>query len=76
MQANIQLYQRLLFALIMSIFTSGIVSAVLTWINIQNSALFLQKWSYAFLLAWPLVFISILVIAPMVNRLVSYLMKH
>jgi hypothetical protein len=76
MQANIQLYQRLLFALIMSILTSGIVSAVLTWINIQNSALFLHKWSYAFLLAWPLVFISILVIAPMVNRLVSYLMKH
>lgn len=59
------------FALVMSFFTSMIVSA--TVISLRNSAIegFLHSWLLSFAIAWPIVFVAILIIAPLVNKLLN-----
>jgi hypothetical protein len=66
-------YRVVLFAFIMSFKTALIVSGVITFINSPSTKIFLEKWPSNFLLGWPLVFLSIIFIAPLVNKLVSLL---
>lgn len=64
-------YRVYCFALVMSFFTSMIVSA--TVISLRTSALegFLHIWPSSFAIAWPIVFVAILIIAPLVNKLLN-----
>lgn len=68
-------YQTLLFALIMSFSMALLVSGVISLINAPSIGLFLQKWLPAFLMAWPLVFLAIVFIAPLVQRIVNGLVE-
>lgn len=64
-------YRVYCFALVMSFFTSMIVSA--TVISLRTSTLegFLHIWLSSFAIAWPIVFVAILIIAPLVNKFLN-----
>lgn len=64
-------YRVYCFALVMSFFTSMIVSA--TVIGLRTSTLegFLHIWLSSFAIAWPIVFVAILIIAPLVNKFLN-----
>jgi len=64
-------YREILFALIMSCCTAFIVSGVIISLHSESFAIFLPAWAKGFVTAWPIVFISILTIAPLVNRFVN-----
>ncbi len=68
-------YRVYCFALVMSFFTSMIVSA--TVIGLRTSTLegFLHIWPSSFAIAWPIVFVAILVIAPLVNKLLNVIIE-
>jgi hypothetical protein len=61
-------YRSLIFALIMSFNTSMIVSAVIISLHTQTFAQFIRVWPSSFAIGWPLVFVAILIIAPLVNK--------
>lgn len=65
----------LVFAALMSFSTALIVSAAIIFINGVSSDNFFARWLKAVSLAWPLVFLSILTIAPMINRLIDKIFK-
>lgn len=64
-------YRGVLFALIMSCCTAFIVSGVIISLHSESFTIFLPAWAKGFITAWPLVFISILTIAPLVNRFLN-----
>ena len=64
-------YRSVMFALLMSLNTALIVSGVITFINTPSTRIFLDKWPSNFLLGWPLVFLSIIFISPLINRFVN-----
>ena len=64
-------YRVYCFALVMSFFTSMIVSATVIGLRIGFNAKFMQIWPSSFAIAWPIVFIAILIIAPLVNKLLN-----
>ncbi len=68
-------HRTMLFALLMSFCTALIVSGIIIYLHIEPRAnflpFFLAQWFTAFLMAWPIVFVAILLIAPVVNRLLS-----
>ena len=66
-------YRTLIFAFIMSLNTSLIVSGIIIAIHAENIRQFLSMWPSSFMIGWPIVFFSILLIAPQVNRLLDYL---
>ena len=68
-------YRVFVFALLMSFNTALIVSGVITLINTPSTRIFLEKWPSNFILGWPLVFLSIIFIGPLVNQLVNILVK-
>jgi hypothetical protein len=61
----------LLFAALMSFSTALMVSAAILALHGVTSEHFAERWIKSVLLAWPLVFISILTIAPLINRLLD-----
>lgn len=68
-------YRGIIFAFIMSLSTAVIVSGVITFLNTSSVSLFLKKWPTSFLLGWPIVFLSIIFIAPQVNKFVNLIVK-
>lgn len=64
-------YRKPLFALVMSCSTGLIVSAVILALRGVPSPVFLQVWMQAFMIAWPVVFVAILVIAPRVEKVLD-----
>jgi hypothetical protein len=68
-------YRVFVFAFLMSFNTALIVSGVITFINTPSTSIFLQQWPTNFILGWPLVFLSIIFIGPLVNQLVNMLLK-
>jgi len=64
-------YRSVIFALLMSFNTALLVSGVITFINTPSTRIFLDKWPSNFILGWPLVFLSIIIISPRVNRFVN-----
>lgn len=69
-------YEFLVFALLMSFITSFIVSGLITAIHNPINFLLIAKWLSGALLAWPIVFISILLIAPRLQMLVKKMLKE
>lgn len=64
-------YRTLLFAFIMSASTAMIVSGIIIAMHTKPHAQFFKQWLSAFITAWPIVFIAILIIAPLVNKLLN-----
>jgi len=64
-------YRVYCFALAMSFFTSMIVSATVIGLRASTFDEFLQSWPSSFAIAWPIVFVAILIIAPLVNKLLN-----
>ena len=64
-------YRTLLFALIMSCNTALIVSGIIIYLHSVTTVHFIKQWLGAFITAWPIVFIAIIIIAPIVNKLLN-----
>lgn len=64
----------LTFAVLMSCSTALLVSAAILFIN-GASDNFFTSWLKSVLLAWPLVFLSILTLAPLINRFIEKIIK-
>ena len=64
-------YRTILFAFIMSSNTALIVSGIIIFLRIQPHTHFIKVWLGAFITAWPIVFIAIIIIAPIVNKLLN-----
>ena len=60
---------RLVFAGLMSLLMSSLMSAWVTWLNLGLSPVFVQRWLSAFAAAWPPAFAIVVVAAPSVQRL-------
>lgn len=64
-------YSTVLFAFIMSSNTALIVSGIIIFLRIQPHTHFIKVWFGAFITAWPIVFITILMIAPAVSKFLN-----
>ena len=64
-------YRGVLFALIMSCCTAFTVSGVIIYLHSESFSLFIHAWAKGFITAWPIVFIAILTVAPLVNKLLD-----
>ena len=64
-------YRTVLFALIMSANTALIVSGIIIFLRVKPQTGFVHVWLSAFMTAWPIVFVGILIIAPIVNKLLN-----
>lgn len=69
-------YRVVLFALIMSSSTALIVSGIIIYLHSAPHTRFMMKWLTAFVTAWPIVFIAILIIAPLVNKLLNLFVEE
>ncbi len=64
-------YRTILFAFIMSSNTALIVSGIIIFLRTQPHTHFIKVWLGAFITAWPIVFVAILIIAPAVNKFLN-----
>lgn len=69
-------YRVYCFALVMSFFTSMIVSATVIGWRTGTLEVFLHSWPSSFAIAWPIVFVAILIIAPLVNKLLNVFVEN
>ncbi|MFD0913080.1 DUF2798 domain-containing protein [Methylophilus luteus] len=74
-KSRLALKRQLLFALLMSLVTVNIVSIAILLIHGVPLALLFEKWLTSIVVAWPIVFISILLVAPWLLRLTERLVK-
>lgn len=58
---------RFVFAIIMSLVMTLLMSAWVTWLNIGLQNDFLARWQHAFLAAWPVAFCAVMLFAPHVQ---------
>jgi len=68
-------YRPIVFALMMSCSTALIVSGIIMYLQQDSKNSFVLKWFGAFIIAWPIVFVAILVIAPLVNKALDRLIE-
>ena len=68
--------KKLVFALIMGVVTTGIISFSLISINIGFVSKFMTIWLKSWLMAYVIVIPAILVIAPKIEQFVEYLLKE
>jgi len=68
-------YRVYCFAFIMSFFTSMIVSATVIALRFGFTTKYMQIWPSSFAIAWPIVFVAILIIAPLVNKLLNVIVE-
>lgn len=68
-------YEFLFFALLMSFITSFIVSGIITAVHNPINFMLVAKWFSGSLLAWPIVFVSILLIAPRLQSVVKKFLR-
>lgn len=69
-------YRHVVFAVAMSLVTTLIISGVITGLNVGLDRQFFGDWMKGFLVAWPIVFTVILVIAPLVSRCVDAIVEE
>jgi hypothetical protein len=58
---------RCVFAFLMSLVMTLLMSAWVTWLNIGLQADFFPRWRHAFLAAWPVAFCAVMLFAPRVQ---------
>lgn len=64
-------FRTIMFAAIMSCSTALIVSGIIIYLHSESREHFIAQWLGAFISAWPIVFVAILLIAPIVNKLLD-----
>jgi uncharacterized membrane protein len=69
-------YRAPLFALVMSANTALIVSGIIIYLHSAHDTHFMTKWLSAFITAWPIVFVAILIIVHLVNRLLNLFVEE
>lgn len=62
---------RVIFASLMSLLMSIIMSGWITWLNIGFRPDYAARWLHAFLAAWPAAFVAVMLIAPTVQRVTA-----
>lgn len=72
---RVALKRKLLFAMLMSLVTVNIVSLSILSMQPVPMDRLLEKWLTSIIVAWPIVFICILLIAPSLLRLTEWLIK-
>lgn len=60
---------RFVFAVLMSLVMTLLMSAWVTWLNIGLREDFFPRWRHAFLAAWPVAFCAVMLFAPHVQGL-------
>jgi len=60
----------------MSLLMALLMSGVLTAIHLGFTPHFIAQWLHAFVIAWPIAFPSILLIAPVVRKIVAMLTEQ
>jgi hypothetical protein len=68
--------QKIVFALLMGIFTTGIISFALIALNIGFSGIFFKIWLKAWILAYLIVIPVILIIGPIIQKLVDRMFSN
>lgn len=68
--------QKIVFALLMGIFTTGFISFALIAINIGFSDIFFKIWLKAWVLAYLIVIPVILMIGPIIQKLVDRMFSN
>lgn len=61
----------LVFAILMSFYMVSGMTFVITWVNTGLGGDFLLRWGKAFMIAWPVAFILVLIGAPRIRKLVE-----
>jgi len=74
--ARVALQRKLVFAMLMSLVTVNIVSLSILWMHQVPTALLFETWLTSISVAWPIVFVSILIVAPHLLRLTERLVKE
>lgn len=69
-------YRSVLFALIMSCNTALIVSGIIIYLHSVTTVHFIKQWLGAFITAWPIVFIAIIIIAPIMNKMLNLFVER
>ena len=57
----------------MSLSMAFIMTCIVTFLNTGYDSGFVQRWMHAFIIAWPMAFICILILARRVRSLVNHL---
>ncbi len=68
--------QKIAFALIMGVVTTGIISFTLIAVNVGFTSVFLATWLRSWVMAYVVVIPIILIVAPRVQRLVDKLFEQ
>jgi hypothetical protein len=66
---------RVVFAILMSAIMTLIMTLWVSILNLGFSPDFLWKWARAFVMAWPVAFLSVLMIAPKVQKISAYIVN-
>ena len=66
----------IIFASIMSFCTSTFVSGFIVFLKIGLNYDFLIKWWERFIIAWPVVFLCIIIFVPLINRFLDSILKN
>jgi len=69
-------YTRLVFTFLMSIYMVSIMTLVITLVNTGFEPGLLLRWMKAFIVAWPVAFVLILVGAPRLQKLSGKLIRQ
>ncbi len=64
---------RFIFAILMSLLLSFLMTCWVTWLNLDWNPNFLGQWMHAFSLAWPAAAIIAFFIAPEIHKLATKL---
>jgi hypothetical protein len=67
---------RWLFAVLMSLQMSLLMTGWVTWVNLGLGPRFLSHWAHAFLLAWPAACLIVLLTGPLVQQLCRQMLKR
>lgn len=65
----------LVFAILMSLYMVSGMTFVITWVNTGLDTGFLLRWGKAFLVAWPVAFLLVLLGAPRIRKLVEGMVR-
>ena len=66
----------IIFASIMSFCTSTFVSGFIVFLKIGFDHDFMFKWWERFIIAWPVVFLCIIIFVPLINKLLDRILKY
>ncbi len=69
-------HQKLVFTFLMSVYMVTIMTFVITLVNTGFADGFLVRWLKAFVIAWPVAFILILVGGPRIQKLAGKLIRQ